>query len=103
MRMMNRIEAIPYDSMVKGMRWDWITFPEYLDSLERQGLGVNVASLFPYSPLRAWVLGARAARERTPVTAAQLEQLRALFRECKAAGAIDYYADRNRMHRRGAR
>src|SRR3989449_11714615 len=32
MRMMNRIEAIPYDSMVKGMRWDWVSFPEYLDS-----------------------------------------------------------------------
>src|SRR2546427_5282480 len=86
MRMMNRIEAIPYDSMVKGMRWDWITFPEYLDSLERQGLGVNVASLFPYSPLRGWVLGARAARERTSVTEAELAQLRALFREGRARG-----------------
>jgi len=53
MRMMDRIEAIPYASMVKGMRWDWVTFPEYLDSLDRQGLGMNVASLFPYSPLRA--------------------------------------------------
>ena len=99
MRMMNRIEAIPYDSMVKGMRWDWITFPEYLDSLERQGLGVNVASLFPYSPLRAWVLGARAARERTSVTAAELAQLRALFREGMAAGAFGFSADRNLIDR----
>ena len=99
MRMMNRIEAIPYDSMVKGMRWDWITFPEYLDSLERQGLGVNVASLFPYSPLPAWVLGARAARERTSVTAAELAQLRALFREGMAAGAFGFSADRNLIDR----
>ena len=28
MRMMNRIEAIPLESMRKGMRWDWETFPE---------------------------------------------------------------------------
>jgi N-acyl-D-amino-acid deacylase len=99
MRMMNRIEAIPYDSMVKGMRWDWVTFPEYLASLERQGLGVNVASLFPYSPLRAWVLGARAARERTSVSDAELAQLRALFREGMAAGAFGFSADRNLIDR----
>src|SRR5881275_1116590 len=55
MQMMTRIEAIPLESMRRGMRWDWVTFPEYLDSLDRQGLGLNIASLFPYSPLRAWV------------------------------------------------
>ena len=52
---MVRTEAIPLASMKAGMPWDWVSFPEYLDSLERQGLGVNVASLFPYSPLRGWV------------------------------------------------
>ena len=42
MRMTNRVEAIPLESMRQGMCWDWETFPEYLDSLDRQGLGVNV-------------------------------------------------------------
>ena len=56
MRMMNRIEAIPLESMRLGMRWDWETFPEYLDSLDRQGLGVNVGALLPFSPLRGYVL-----------------------------------------------
>ena len=37
MRMMNRIEAIPLESMRQGMRWDWETFPEYLDSLGPAG------------------------------------------------------------------
>ena len=27
MRMMNRVEAIPLESMRLGMRWDWETFP----------------------------------------------------------------------------
>ena len=61
MRMMNRIEAIPLDAMRKGMRWDWETFPEYLDSLDRQGLGVNVGAMFPFSPMRGYVLGMMAA------------------------------------------
>ena len=57
MRMMDRIEAIPLRSMQLGLRWDWETFPEYLDSLDRQGLGVNVGALLPFSPLRGWVTG----------------------------------------------
>ena len=72
MRMMNRIEAIPLESMRQGMRWDWETFPEYMDSLERQGLGVNVGCVVPFSPLRGYVLGMIPARERTSVTQDEL-------------------------------
>jgi N-acyl-D-amino-acid deacylase len=99
MRMMNRIESIPYESMKRGMRWDWVTFPEYLNSLQRQGLGLNVASLFPYSPLRAYVLGAREARERTSVTDKELAQIKALFREGMAAGAFGFSADKDLIDR----
>jgi N-acyl-D-aspartate/D-glutamate deacylase len=93
MQMMARIEAIPLHSMRKGMRWDWVTFPEYLDSLDRQGLGLNIASLFPYSPLRAWVLGVREARERTGVTPEELARITAIFREGMRAGAFGFSAD----------
>ena len=56
MRMMNRIEAIPLESMRQGMRWDWETFPEYMDSLDRQGLGRQrwrAGSLLPAAGLRS--------------------------------------------------
>ena len=95
MRMMNRIEAIPLESMRKGMRWDWETFPEYLDSLDKQGLGVNVGSLFPFSPLRGYVLGMLDARERTSVTEAELNQMKQLFHEAMKAGAFGFSADMN--------
>ncbi len=94
MRMMNRIEAIPLDSMRKGMRWDWETFPEYLDSLERQGLGLNVGAVFPFSPLRGYVLGMLPARERTSVTEAELNQMKELFHEAMTAGAFGISADK---------
>ena len=88
MRMMNRIEAIPLDSMRKGMRWDWETFPEYLDSLDRQGLGVNVGAMFPFSPMRGYVLGMAEARERTPVTDVELNRMKELLHEAMEAGAF---------------
>ncbi len=95
MRMMNRIEAIPLESMRMGMRWDWETFPEYLDSLDNQGLGVNVGSVFPFSPLRGYVLGMLESRERTSVTDAELNEMKRIFHEAMQAGAFGFSTDMN--------
>ena len=95
MRMMNRIEAIPLESMRLGMRWDWETFPQFLDSLERQGLGVNVGAMFPFSPMRGYVLGMMPARERTSVTEAELDQMKQLLREAMKAGAFGFSLNKN--------
>ena len=95
MRMMNRIEAIPLESMRQGMRWDWETFPEYMDSLDKQGLGVNVGALVPFSPLRGYVLGMIPARERTSVTEAELNQMKQILRDSMKAGAFGISADKN--------
>ena len=95
MRMMNRIEAIPLESMRLGMRWDWETFPEYMDSLDRQGLGVNVGALVPFSPLRGYVLGMIPARERTSVTEAELNQMKQILYDSMKAGAFGISADKN--------
>ena len=95
MRMMNRIEAIPLESMRQGMRWDWETFPEFLDSLDRQGLGVNIGALFPFSPMRGYVLGMMEARERTSVTDAELNQMKQMTYEAMKAGAFGFSANMN--------
>ena len=99
MRMMDRIEAIPLASMRKGMRWDWETFPEYLDSLESHDLGLNVGALVPFSPLRGYVLGMIPARERTSVTDAELNQMKQIFHEGMKAGAFGFSLDKNNEDR----
>ena len=95
MRMMNRIEAIPLESMRRGMRWDWETFPEYMDSLDRQGLGLNVGPVFPFSPMRGYVLGMMSARERTSVTEAEQNQMKQIFHEAMTAGAFGFSLNKN--------
>ena len=99
MRMMDRIEAIPLESMRKGLRWDWETFPQYLDSLDRQGLGVNVGAMFPVNPMRGYVLGMIPARERTSVTDAELNQMKQIFHEGMKAGAFGFALDKNNEDR----
>ncbi len=95
MGMMDRIEAIPLESMRLGMHWDWETFPEYMDSLARHGLGVNVGALVPFSPLRGYVLGMLPARERTSVTEAELNQMKQLFYDGMKAGGFGFALDKN--------
>ncbi len=98
MRRMTRVEAIPYEAMKEGMRWDWVTQRDYLESLERAGIGVNVASYIPQSPIRAWVLGEEDTR-RTKVTPDELEQMKELVRDGYRAGALGLSTDLNLIDR----
>lgn len=98
MQRMTRVEAIPYDSMKEGMRWDWVSQRDYLESLERAGLGVNVATYIPQSPIRAWVLGEEDTR-RVNVTPEELEQMKELVREGYRAGALGLSTDLNLIDR----
>jgi N-acyl-D-amino-acid deacylase len=93
MRRMERTESIPLSCMQAGMRWDWVTFPEYLDSLERGKMGVNAAAMMPYSPLRAWVMGNEAARDpEYKASSEQVSEMKHLLREGIEAGAFGFSA-----------
>ena len=54
---LSRNEAVPLKTMRAGMPWDWVTFPEFLDSVDRTPKGVNVMSFVPLAPLYAYVAG----------------------------------------------
>ncbi len=90
---MERTETIPMSIMEASMRWDWETFPEFMNSIERHGSGVNAASLIPYSPLRAWVMGTDAARDPNyKATSDQVAQMKHLVREGMEAGGFGFSA-----------
>lgn len=90
---MERTETIPMSIMEASMRWDWETFPEFMNSIEQHGIGVNAASLIPYSPLRAWVMGTDAARDPNyKATSDQVAQMKHLVREGMEAGGFGFSA-----------
>ncbi|HEY6418976.1 MAG TPA: amidohydrolase family protein [Candidatus Binataceae bacterium] len=90
---MTRVEAIPYDAMKAGMPWDWITFPEFLDSIERHPKAINILPYVPVSPLLTWVMGLEAAKTRGPTEAEEREICR-LLDEAMDAGACGWSAQR---------
>src|SRR5271163_2313997 len=82
---MTRTEAIPYESMKAGMKWDWETIPQYLDSLERTPKGVNVIQYLPTSSIMTYVMGLEAAKTR-PATEDERTEMRRIFAEGMEAG-----------------
>ena len=91
MLMMTRNEAIPFDAMKAGILWDWVTFPEFLDSLDRIPKGVNIFTYMPLTPLYVWVMGVDAAKSRRP-TEAELGEMCRLLHEAMDAGACGWSA-----------
>jgi N-acyl-D-aspartate/D-glutamate deacylase len=91
---MTRVEAIPYASMKQGMPWDWITYPEFLDSVERQPKAVNVLPYVPVAPLLIWVLGFERAKAGALPTADEHRELRRLLNEAMDAGGCGWSAQR---------
>lgn len=59
-----RNEAVPLETMRQGMPWDWVTYREYLDSVDRVPKGVNIMSFVPLAPLYGYVVGTDEAKQR---------------------------------------
>ena len=99
MRLLTRIEAIPLSTMEQGLRWDWETFPQWMDSLAKHPLGVNVGALVPFNPLRLYVMGIDDSRERVHATEAETRQMQALVHEAMAAGAFGWSSMKTLINR----
>lgn len=95
---MEGVEDVPELVMTEGLPWDWETFPDYLDALDRRALDVDVAAQLPHSALRVYVMGERAAGHEPP-DAADLAEMRRLTAEAIRAGALGVTTSRNLMHR----
>jgi N-acyl-D-aspartate/D-glutamate deacylase len=88
---MSRNEAVPLETMKAGMPWDWETYPEFLDSLDRTPKGVNLLSYQPLAPLMAYVMGADGAKGR-PATDSERAEMCRLLEESMQAGSCGWSA-----------
>jgi N-acyl-D-aspartate/D-glutamate deacylase len=96
-QLMEGVEDIPGTALAEGMNWNWESFPEYLDEVERTDRILDVAALVPHGALRAFVLGE--GRANDPATAEEIAEMAALVREAVHAGAIGASTTRTVLHR----
>ena len=91
-KMMARVEGIPLVSLEQGLTWQWSSFPEYLDALDKPK-GVNVLAQIGHSALRYSVMGADAYQRQA--TDEEIRQQKALLREALEAGAFGFSTGQN--------
>jgi len=97
--MMEGVEDIPGTALHEGLRWDWESFPEYLDALERQPRTIDVGTHLPHAALRAFVMGERGADPTAHPDDAELETMARLLAQGLDAGAIGVSTSRTERHR----
>ena len=88
---LSRNEAVPLKTMQAGMPWDWVTFAEFLESVDRTPKGVNVMAFVPLAPLYAYVAGVDNAKAYR-VTDEQLDEMCRLLVEGMEAGGCGFSA-----------
>ncbi len=96
---MEGVEDIPGTALHEGLQWDWESFPEYLDALQRQPRTIDVGTHVPHAALRAYVMGERGADLDEHPDPTQLETMARLLRQGLDAGALGVTTSRTDRHR----
>jgi N-acyl-D-amino-acid deacylase len=97
-RLMEGIEDIPEVVMTEGLKWNWETFPEYLDVIAAMPRDLDVVAQLPHSCLRVFTMGERGARGED-ATPADLAEMTRLTTQAVHAGALGFGTSRTLFHR----
>ncbi len=97
--LMEGVEDIPGTVLAEGISWNWESFPEYLDALERRQYTMDIGAQLPHAALRFYAMGERGAEHQARPTDAELAQMGALAEEALRAGALGITTSRTTKHR----
>src|SRR3954462_1000925 len=87
-RTLHHVEEMSLPTLQAGIPWDFETFPEYLDSVERHGSVLNFTAYVGHTAVRLYVMGDD-GYERQP-TDEELARMADVVREAVTAGAAGF-------------
>jgi len=96
--LMEGVEDIPGTALAEGITWDWETFPEYLDALEKMPRAVDVGTHVPHGAVRAYVLGDREQPGAVP-SDQDIKEMCDIVEEGVRAGALGFSTSRTVLHK----
>jgi N-acyl-D-aspartate/D-glutamate deacylase len=96
--LMEGVEDIPGAVMNEGLKWEWESFGEYLDALERRRRDIDVCALLPHAAMRVFVMGDRAINLEN-ANQADIAQMRQITAEAMKSGAFGFSTSRSLSHK----
>jgi N-acyl-D-aspartate/D-glutamate deacylase len=97
-QLMEGVEDIPGTALHEGLSWEWQTFGEFLDALDRRPHDIDLATQVPHAALRLHVMGERGAR-RDPATPEDIAEMARIARAAVEDGALGFTTSRTLNHR----
>jgi N-acyl-D-aspartate/D-glutamate deacylase len=98
MDLMEGVEEIPNPVLAAGLTWEWETFPQFMDALERRPRAIDICAQAAHLPTRVYVMGDRAVR-REAATPDDIAEMRRLTVEALQSGAFGFTTSRTDSHK----
>lgn len=96
--LMEAVEDIPGIALHEGLNWEWESFPDFLDALDRMPRTIDIGAQVPHHPLRVYVMGDRAIN-REAAASEDIEAMRRLTKAALEAGAFGFTTSRTYSHK----
>ncbi len=96
MRNLVRVEGMAIEALRAGIDWSFESVPEYLQMLERRGMGPNVAAFVGHSSVRTYVMGEDAPRRAA--SEEEIQRMVSIVREAMMSGAVGFATSTSPSH-----
>jgi len=91
------VEDIPGSALHEGISWDWESFPEYLDAVDRFPRAIDVGAQVPHCAVRTYVMGERGTKNEQ-ANPEDVLQMAAIVKQGIQAGALGFTTSRTELH-----
>ena len=97
-KLMESVEDISADAILDGLPWDWNSYGEYLDSIERLNPALNVVGLVGHSAVRFEAMGDKSMDEGQQANDQELEHMVQMVKQAVEEGAVGFSTSRFLQH-----
>ena len=97
--LMEGVEDIPGTVLAEGVKFDWESFPDYLDTLNALPKAIDIGTQMPHAALRFYVMGDRGAEHTAIPDSTEIDRMGELLEQALNAGALGFSTSRTVKHR----
>tara|TARA_B100001093_G_scaffold100978_3_gene93092 strand:- start:5396 stop:7294 length:1899 start_codon:yes stop_codon:yes gene_type:complete len=98
-QLMEGVEDIPGAALHEGIEWDWETFPQFLDAIDKKEFIMDLGFMIGHGPLRSYVMGHERCQNQVDASDKEINKMSELVTEAINAGALGFSTSRTILHR----
>ena len=98
-QLMEGVEDIPGTALHEGIDWEWETFPEFLDAIEKKEFVMDLGFMIGHGPVRSYVMGYDRCQNQVDASKGEINQMSEIVEKAINAGALGFSTSRTILHR----